>query len=110
MGTLLSSQELAESMGITLYKVRRYTKAGILAPMSRDRRDGKSLLYDRRCAEIKLEIFYRMNLDYSQKELGEKFKRVFGKRDAALLRTLEFMGDKEEIINKFSTKIENPSS
>jgi hypothetical protein len=107
MGALLSSRALAESMGITLYKVRRYTKAGILAPMSKDRKDGKSLLYDPRCEEIRLEIFYRLSLDYSQEELGEKFKKVFGKRNAALIRTLESMGDKEEIINKFSREIES---
>ena len=110
MGTLLSSQELAESMGITLYKVRRYTKAGILTPMSKDRKDGKTLLYDPRCGEIKLEILYHLCLDYSKKELGEKFKRVFGRRNAALIRALESMGDKEEIIRKFLREIESLTS
>jgi DNA-binding transcriptional MerR regulator len=110
MGNLLSSQELAESMGITLHKVRRYTKAGILAPMSKDRKDGKTLLYDPRCAEIKLEILYRLSLDYSKKELGEKFRRVFGRRNVALIRALESMGDKEEIITKFLREIEGLTS
>jgi DNA-binding transcriptional MerR regulator len=107
MGALLSSLELAEKMGITLYKVRRYTKAGILAPMSKDRKDGKSLLYDPRCEEIRLEVFYRLSLDYSQQELGERFRKIFGRRNAALIRTLESMGDKEEVISKFLREIES---
>ena len=106
MGTLRSSQKLAEETGITLYKVRRYTKAGILAPMSRDRKDGKTLLYDPRCVEIKLEILYSLSLDYSKKELGEIFRKVFGRRNAALIRALEAMGDKEEIIAKFLREVE----
>lgn len=110
MGALLSSHELAEAMGITLYKVRRYTKAGILAPMSRDRKDGKTLLYDPRCVEIQLEILYRLSLDYSKKDLGEIFKRVFGRRNAALVRALESTGDKEEIISKFLREIESLTS
>ena len=108
MSPLLSSQALAESMGITIYKVRRYTKAGILTPMSRDRKDGKTLLYDPRCAEIKLEILYRLSLDYSKKDLGERFRKVFGRRNSALTRALESMGDKEEIIDKFLKEIEDP--
>ncbi len=110
MGGLLSSQKLAESVGITLYKVRRYTKAGILTPMSKDRKDGKTLLYDPRCAEIKLEILYRLSLDHSKKDLGEKFRRVFGRRDSPLIRALESMGDEEEIINKFLKEIESLNS
>jgi DNA-binding transcriptional MerR regulator len=110
MGALLSSQKLAESLGITLYKVRRYTKAGILTPMSKDRGDGKTLLYDPRCVEIKLEILYQLSVDYSQKELGERFKRVFGRRNAALIRALESMAHKEEIISKFLREIESPTT
>ena len=108
MSPLLSSQALAESMGITIYKVRRYTKAGILTPMSRDRKDGKTLLYDPRCAEIKLEILYRLSLEHSKKDLGERFRKVFGRRNSALTRALESMGDKEEIIDKFLKEIEDP--
>ena len=104
---LLSSQKLAESVGITLYKVRRYTKAGILTPMSKDRKDGKTLLYDPRCVEIKLEILYRLSLDHSKKELGEKFRRVFGRRNSPLMRALESMGDEEAIISKFLKEIES---
>ncbi len=107
MSTLLTSQELVKSVGITINKIRRYTRSGILTPMSKDRRDGKSLLYDTRCVEIKLEILYRLSLDYSKKELGERFRKVFGKRNVHLIRALESMSEQEDILQKFSKEIED---
>jgi len=105
----MTVKELAKANEISIYKVRKYTKDGILKPIGKDRDDGKTFLYHPVCAEIKLEILFDLSLEYSKKELAKRFKEVFGKRDENLLKELESSKGrrKEGIIRKFTKEIEN---
>ena len=107
MHTLMAAPALAEEMRITLFKVRRYTKLGILTPVSKDRKDGKTLLYDPRCAAIKLELLDNLRLDFSLAELGDKFRKVFGRRNAVLIKALQKISEKEDLISHFEKEIES---
>ena len=106
MDALLTAPELAKHLETTIYKVRRYTKLGILTPVSIHKKDGKTFLYDSRCAEIKLELLHNLRLDYPLAELGRIFKRVFGKRDVNLIKALHSLVDKEDVMRKFEKEIE----
>ena len=107
MDTLVPATDLARHLGITIFKIRRYTKAGILSPMSRSRKDGKTLLFDPLCEEIKLEIMHNLRLDFSLSEVGKAFSEFFGKRNALLLKELHSADNKGELIERLQKEIEN---
>jgi DNA-binding transcriptional MerR regulator len=106
MGALVTVKELSKQLEIKESKVRRWTKKGLLTPISKSKQDGKSLLYDLDCARIKLEILDRIRIDFSSlSEIGARFREVFGRRDADLLDALHTTDNRKGLVKKYIEEI-----
>jgi len=104
MTNLLNVEELSRKKGWKVSKIRRYTKEGIFSPVSKDSVNGKSLLYNIGCVEIKLRLIDEFRLDFTLKELGEKILKICGKRNKKLLAMINTTKE-DEIIEKLKEKI-----
>ena len=106
MGSLITVQEIVKQFGMNEAKIRRWTKKGILAPIKKCDKNGKSFLYNRDCVKIKLEILKLIRVEFSDlKEIGARFKKVFGRRDSDLLSALGLSTSNKKIIQDFEKKI-----
>lgn len=106
MGALVTVKELSKQLEIKESKVRRWTKKGLLTPISKNKQDGKSLLYDIDCARIKLEILDRIRIDFSSlSEIGARFREVFGRRDVDLLEALHTTDNRKGLVKKYIEEI-----
>ena len=106
MGPLVTIKELAEELEIKVSKIRRWTKKGLLTPISKSKDDGKSFLYHIDCVKIKLEVLDRIRIDFtSLDEIGARFEKAFGRRDSDLLLALQTTGNRKELIKKYAQEI-----
>ncbi|RLA78495.1 MAG: hypothetical protein DRG33_05425 [Deltaproteobacteria bacterium] len=106
MGTLITVQEIAKQFDLNAAKIRRWTKIGILTPIRKCDKDGKSFLYNSDCIKIKLEILERIRIEFSDlNEIGVRFKKVFGRRDSELLYALQRSTANKKLIEDFEEKI-----
>ena len=104
MANLLNVEELSLKTGWKVSKIRRYTKAGIFAPVSKDSINGKSLLYHLGCVEMKLQLIEEFRIDFSLKELGERIQNICGKRNKVLLKMINKTKE-DETFEKLKEKI-----
>ena len=104
MTNLLNVKELSQKKGWKVSKIRRYTKEGIFSPVSKDSENGKSLIYNLGCVEIKIRLIDELRLDYKIKELGEKIQKVCGKRNRKLLTMINTTKE-DKIIEKLKEEI-----
>ena len=106
MGRLVTIRELSELVEIKESKIRRWTKKGILTPVSVSSKDGKSLLYHLDCVKVKLEILERIRIDFNDlSEIGAVFQKVFGRRDSDLREALQRSENRKELIRKYLEEI-----
>ncbi len=105
MGALVSTKELSEQLGIKQAKIRRWKKEGVFTPIRVDSDDGKTLLYNIDCERIKFKIAQELLLEFTIKEIGKKFQKVFGKRNGNLLKELQRTKDEERFIEKYVEEI-----
>ena len=106
MGALVTVRELSKQLGIKESKVRRWTKQGLLTPISKSKQDGRSFLYDIDCAWIKLEILDRIRIDFaSLSEIAARFREIFGRRDSDLLEALHTTDNRKELVKKYIEEI-----
>jgi len=106
MGPLVTVRELSKQLDIKESKIRRWTKKGLLTPISKSKLDGKSYLYDIDCVRIKLEILDRIRIDFpSLTEIADRFRQVFGTRDADLREALHTTDNPKGLVKKYIQEI-----
>jgi DNA-binding transcriptional MerR regulator len=106
MGSLITVQEMSKQFGMNEAKIRRWTKKGILAPIKKCDKNGKSFLYNQDCVKIKLEILKLIRVEFSDlNEIGARFKKVFGRRNSDLLSALGRSTSDKKLIQDFEKKI-----
>ena len=106
MKSLITVQEIAKQFDLNEAKIRRWTKKGILTPIKKCDKNGKSFLYNSDCVKIKLEIVEIIRIEFSDlNEIGARFKKIFGHRDSELLSALQRSTSHKKLIQDFEKKI-----
>ena len=89
MGALGDLNELAKRLGIKESKVRNWKKHKIFVPVAKKPEDGKTLLFNIETEAFKYRIAQELLLEFSLKELGQRFQKVFGRKNAGLMNELQ---------------------
>ena len=105
MGQLVTIKELSEQTGFKASKIRRWTKKGILTPVSKSEDDGKSYLYHIDCVRIKTGIVKRIIIDFSLEAIGARFQKVFGRRNSNLLEELQRTQNHSDLVRKYTEMV-----
>ena len=105
MGQLVTIKELSEQTGFKASKIRRWTKKGILTPVSKSEDDGKSYLYHIDCVRIKTDIVKRIIIDFSLEAIGARFLKVFGSRNSILIDELQQTQNHSDLVRKYTQMV-----
>jgi len=105
MGALGDINELSEVLGIKISKIRNWKKEKIFVPMAKDPDNGKTLLFNIECERIKFKVAQELLLDFSLKEIGARFQKVFGRRNARLLQDLQKARNDGELMERYVKEI-----
>jgi DNA-binding transcriptional MerR regulator len=97
--------ELSKVLKIKVSKIRNWSKHKIFVPVTKDDKNGKTLLYNIEGERFKYDIARKLTIDFSLDDIGKRFQIVFGKRNEILLETLSVTQNRNELEKKYIDEI-----